>query len=232
MKQTAIRKSKSQNISMAMLRDQILRKTPEARVLRNDEMVSYFKFGFDSLDSLFRTGFPRGQLIELSGDVSSGKTTLLFKILSGVTAAAKALLVDFSGSFFPPAAQAQDIRLSNLMICRPDDLSQGLLITERLIRKKAFGLIVLDLVGQHERPRTTLLQRIRIEAVRSTAQVIFVTDHHPAILPSSLMSLRLTVNRKDDNCSEIHVTKSRVSHEGMRREFRLDGISQSSLYSY
>src|SRR5512138_3400115 len=98
-------KSKSQTASTEISADDLkgllARKWPEAVVAESSWGESSFLTGHPAFDSLFpATGIPYGQLIEISGDTGSGKTSLLFLLLSGVTRRGTVAYLDFSGSFF------------------------------------------------------------------------------------------------------------------------------------
>lgn len=219
-------------MSVELLRKQIARKYIHSEILRKPESLDRFKFGVDFLDTLFERDLPCGQLIELTGHASSGKRTLLFEILGRITANSQVLLIDTGSSFFAPAAEAQQVRLTNLLVCTPEDAWQGIITVERLLRQGVVKYAVIDLTGYSQPLRETLLHRLRIETVRNRGMVFFLTDLHRSLFPPSLMSLRLAVHRKDADLCEVAVTKSRVSPEGMRREFSCHGISQGRLHSY
>ena len=71
-------------------------------------------------------GFPRGHIVEVFGDESSGKTTSLFSVckqaqdLGGV-----AVLVDFEYTFHPEYAKRLGLNLKNLIIMQPKHFQHG-----------------------------------------------------------------------------------------------------------
>ena len=207
-------------------RQLIQRKWPEALCSTTDDSELVFSTGFPDLDTLFPLfGIPYGQLIEVTGGISSGKTSLLLRLLAQWTKSRMVCYVDFSDSFFPDAAISSGVNLNRLMVIKPETNSTGYLKTgirtvELLQRGQTVGIIVFDLVGQHNLLPISLLHRLRLKTVRSKGLVVFLTQSNSHIIPSSMASLRLEVRRSGDGL-EITVTKSRISTEGSQVEVRL-----------
>src|SRR5262245_65398052 len=75
--------------------------------------------GLAPLDALLEGGFPRGQLVELVGPRTSGRTRVLLSMLAGVTArGAWAALVDGTDALDPASAAALGISLDRLLWVR------------------------------------------------------------------------------------------------------------------
>ncbi len=103
----------------------IRQKWPEAIRSLTDRDDLFFATGLAELDSLFASGrgLPYGQLIEIRGGVSSGKTSLLFTLLAGAASRPRRIAyVDFNNAFFPDATGASGIDLSRLLLIKPSNL--------------------------------------------------------------------------------------------------------------
>ena len=220
------------NSGVAGLREAISRKWPGSlRPLTPaslaDRQGLVFETGFPQLDALFPLrGIPYGQLIEITGGVSSGKTSFLFRLLAAWSRERTVAYVDFDNSFFPDAAAFAGIDLSRLLVVKPepkadDPVKPGVRTAELLLGKKNSDIIVFDLVDRRTPLPIGLLHRLRLKTVRARGMVIFLTRHNTNIVPSSMASLRLEISRRDHDNLEIAVTKSRLSAEGARVEVSL-----------
>jgi hypothetical protein len=75
--------------------------------------------GVSELDALLSGGFPRGSLVELCGDASSGRTSLAFSLLAQATERQEACaFVDVSDSLDPISLAAAGVELSRLLWIR------------------------------------------------------------------------------------------------------------------
>jgi recombination protein RecA len=75
--------------------------------------------GVSELDALLGGGFPRGSLVELCGDASSGRTSLAFSLLAQATERQEACaFVDVSDSLDPLSLAAAGVELSRLLWIR------------------------------------------------------------------------------------------------------------------
>jgi hypothetical protein len=103
--------------------------------------------GIETLDSLLNGGFPRGQLTELTGPVSSGKTALLFSAIARATQRGEAIAyVDAFNSFDPVSAAKAGIDLKRLLWVRcQSSLERALQAGDIVSRAGGFGVIALDL---------------------------------------------------------------------------------------
>ncbi len=93
-------------------------------------------------------GIPRGRVIEIYGQESSGKTTLTLSIikqlqLSGGVAA----FIDAEHAFDSNYAKMLGVKLDDLLISQPDTGEQALEIAETLVRSNAVELVVIDSVA-------------------------------------------------------------------------------------
>lgn len=205
----------------AELKELIQKRWPQTlAAVANEELV--FGTGLSELDALFSLGgIPYGQLIEITGGVSSGKTSFLFKLLARLTRKETVAYIDFSNTFFPSAAVAGGIDITRLLLVKPnshsadDSIKSGLRTAELLLRERTVRCVVFDLVGQKKILPIVLLHRLRLKTVRAKALVILLSENNSEIIPSSMASLRLEVRRRDNNRLKINITKSRISKEGV-----------------
>jgi recombination protein RecA len=93
-------------------------------------------------------GIPKGRIIEIYGQESSGKTTLALHCVaemqkSGGTAA----FIDAEHALDPVYAKKIGVDTDNLIISQPDTGEQGLEICDTLVRSGAISMIVIDSVA-------------------------------------------------------------------------------------
>ncbi len=93
-------------------------------------------------------GIPRGRIVELYGNESSGKTTLgLHIIAEAQKLGGIAAFIDAEHALDPRYAQNLGVNIDNLLISQPNNGEEALEITEALIRSNAVDLVVLDSVA-------------------------------------------------------------------------------------
>ncbi len=181
-----------------------------------------FHTGLAALDRLFPSGIPYGQLIELTGSASCGKTSLLLSILAGQVKEMTAAYIDVSDMFFPGAAQACGVNLDRLIVVRPRSLPEALRTMELLLRYRVVGCLACDLVTQYRALSTSWLHRLRTHTVRRHGLVFFLTEDSRRIIAPSMMSVRLQVQRRDASTIQVVVAKSRISPEGVTAEVKMN----------
>ncbi len=156
-----------------------------------------------ALDAVLRGGVPRGQLSEIAGPASSGRTTVLFSLLAAATRGGGiAALVDTVDRLDVPSAAAAGIELDRLLWVRGDAVSTAAhagvsapavpALLDRVVDRaiKAFNLVLqaggfslvaLDLADVPPRaltriPFTTWLRVQRVIEGSDTACVIVVPE--------------------------------------------------------
>ena len=93
-------------------------------------------------------GYPRGRVIEIFGQESSGKTTLtLHAIAEAQRVGGSAAFIDAEHAFDPSYAKKIGIDVDNLIISQPDNGEQALEIVDGLVRSGAVDIIVVDSVA-------------------------------------------------------------------------------------
>jgi hypothetical protein len=187
--------------------------TADPGVLSEQE---FLRTGIEPFDSLFPGGgIPPGQWLEICGPRVAGKTRLLFAFLRALTADHRIVYLDFPRSFFPAAALAAGVDVAQLWVARPADLRAGITLAEKLLADGWVSAVVFDLVGARESLPHILAHRLRQHTLRARAWVLFLTTG-PSSIGSSLVSLRLEVERRVHGGLNIHLLHSRISRAGVR----------------
>jgi hypothetical protein len=151
--------------------------------------------GIAPIDALLSGGFPRGELSEVFGPSSSGRTGLVQALLARSTqGGALAAFVDPADRLDPASAAAAGVDLARLLWLRGPRPAKGLAEAVSAVGTLAisglFEVVVLDLAGAPEVERRRLpgatwirLQRMVEDA--STALVL-LADGHVASGPGGL----------------------------------------------
>lgn len=93
-------------------------------------------------------GVPRGRVIEIYGQESSGKTTLALHIVAEAQKlGGLAAFIDAEHAMDPVYAKKLGVNTDDLLISQPDTGEQALEITETLVRSTALDVIVVDSVA-------------------------------------------------------------------------------------
>ena len=93
-------------------------------------------------------GYPRGRIIEVYGQESSGKTTLtLHAIAEAQKKGGTAASIDAEHAFDPNYAKKIGVDTDTLIISQPDNGEQALEIVDSLVRSGAIDIIVIDSVA-------------------------------------------------------------------------------------
>ena len=102
--------------------------------------------GLPEIDRLLGGGAPRGRLCEISGSLSSGRTSLVLGLLASVTRSGEcAAVVDRADALDPRSAEAAGVDLDRVLWVRPPDWREALRCTERLLETDGFPLVLLDM---------------------------------------------------------------------------------------
>ena len=140
-------------------------------------------------------GLPRGQVVEIYGPESSGKTTLTLHVIAeaqkkgGVCA-----FIDAEHALDTIYARKLGINLEDLLISQPDTGEQALEITDTLVRSGAVDVLVIDSVaaltpraeiegemgdsqpGLQARLMSQALRKLTASISRSQTTVIFINQ--------------------------------------------------------
>jgi recombination protein RecA len=111
--------------------------------------VSAIPTGALSLDlALGVGGMPRGRIVEVFGPESSGKTTLLYHLLSQAQALGGiCAFIDAEHAMDPAYAKRIGVDVDELLVSQPDHGEQALEIADMLIRSGAVDVVAIDSVA-------------------------------------------------------------------------------------
>jgi hypothetical protein len=198
--------------------------------------------GISGIDSL-SGGIPRGALTEISGARSSGRTSLMLSLFSGLTGNGEVVgLVDPGNAFDPASADAFGVDLERLVWIRAkglgavDPVLKILKIADLLLGGGGFGLIAVDLSdlapSAIRRVPFSVWFRFR-RAVEHTPTILLCLSPEP-VLGAAALALRLD-NRSDQAVRwtahtlgalfpEAGILRSRHARSSEHRncQFRLD----------
>jgi hypothetical protein len=168
---------------------------PEGPPLRGERRMQPVPTGIGGIDELIGGGLPRGQLSEVHGPASSGRTGLALATVAGALArGALAAWIDPGDRFDPSSAAEAGIDLGRLLWLRGRShtpvLPRAVSATATVLGASLFELVVLDLAGlprgQAARlPHTTWLRLQRtVESV--PAALVLLADAHVAHGPGGV----------------------------------------------
>lgn len=114
-----------------------------------EQKVAVIPSGSVGLDrALGVGGYPRGRVVEVFGNESSGKTTLTLHAIAQVQAAGGvAAFIDAEHALDLSYARKLGVKVEELLVSQPDTGEQALEITEHLVRSGAVDLIIVDSVA-------------------------------------------------------------------------------------
>ena len=93
-------------------------------------------------------GYPRGRVVEIYGQESSGKTTLaLHAIAQAQAQGGNAAFIDAEHALDIGYAKRLGVRVEELLVSQPDTGEQALEITEGLVRSGGIDVVVIDSVA-------------------------------------------------------------------------------------
>jgi len=119
-----------------------------------------FATGVEPLDQLLQGGIPRGKVVEISGDISSGKTSLTFNILAQATRQEELVAyIDTFNTLDPRYLEKSGVDLGRVLWirCNPDKnnhLDTALKSLDILVQAGGFGVILLDIAALPFHKRT------------------------------------------------------------------------------
>ena len=145
---------KSSNTQLEAVLSQIRKEFGDAAIMRMGDAeaskdIPVISTGAFSLNlALGVGGLPRGRVVEIYGQESSGKTTLaLHVIASAQKAGGLAAFVDAEHAMDPNYARRIGVNLDDLLVSQPNSGEEALTITEQLVKSGALDVIVIDSVA-------------------------------------------------------------------------------------
>jgi recombination protein RecA len=114
-----------------------------------NQQIEVVPTGSISLDiALGVGGIPRGRIIEIYGQESSGKTTLALHMIAEVQKlGGVAAFIDAEHALDPSYAKKIGVQIENLLISQPDTGEQALEICDALVKSGEVDMIVIDSVA-------------------------------------------------------------------------------------
>jgi len=139
--------------------------------------------GIARFDAVFG-GIPRGCVTDIFGPASSGRTSLLFSLISEATAREEfCAVVDAGDAFDPTSAAAAGVVLNRLLWIRcGGNAEHALKATDLLLQAGGFGLVAMDLgdIAPATARRISLASWYRLRrAVENTPTVLVVVERAP-----------------------------------------------------
>lgn len=181
-----------------------------------------FSTGDRKIDDLFPCGgIPPGLMVELTGSTSSGKTAILFHLLAGYQNYHQLAYVDCSTTFFPIGAINTGIKVEQLLVVEANSSNEAVRSAENLLRLTPARVVICDVTGRKDKLRMEHVHRLRIITSKFQGLVIFLTDSRNQIFPPSLMSLQLTVTKRNRKTAIVTITRSKICTEGKSVELLL-----------
>ncbi|HKG46277.1 MAG TPA: hypothetical protein VKB02_06100 [Pyrinomonadaceae bacterium] len=132
--------------SKAELEAEIASRFGDAFRIHEKAVVETLSTGVAEIDGL-TGGLPRGSISELFGPASSGRTSLMYSLLTYATTHEETCaLVDTNDVFAPTAAIAAGMNFDRLLWVRcAGNLENAFKATDLLLHAGGFGLVILDL---------------------------------------------------------------------------------------
>lgn len=134
------------------LRSQLLRRFDAPFEVRRRLDNEQIPTGIPAIDQLTEGGIPRGTLTEICGRESTGRTALVFALLSQATQRGECCAwIDTEGAFDPVSAVEAGVDLDRVLWVNCGGNAQNALkSTDLLIQAGGFGLVVLDMADTAE----------------------------------------------------------------------------------
>lgn len=93
-------------------------------------------------------GYPKGRMIEIMGQESSGKTTLCIHAIANCQKnGGIACIIDAEHAFDPQYATSLGVNIDDLLICQPSNGEEALEVLDNLVKSGELDLIIVDSVA-------------------------------------------------------------------------------------
>jgi hypothetical protein len=161
--------------------------------------------GIAAIDRLIGGGIPRGNLTELCGPDSSGRTALAISILCEATRQGECCAwIDASGSFDPASACDTGVILDRLLwINCAGHTENAMKSCDLLIQAGGFGLVVLDLADTPE-----------AEARRISLASWFRLRHAAERTGTALITVERCINARSCSAVQLEMRRKRTVTRG------------------
>jgi hypothetical protein len=191
--------------------------------------------GADALDASLRGGFPRGQLSEIAGPASSGRTTLALQTMAAATGRGElAAFIDTFDRLDVASAAAAGIDLDRLLWIRGSSgppegaIERALKALNLVLQAGGFGCVMLDLadaplIALRRLPFTTWLRIQRVVEGRDTACVLLTPQPLARSAGGLTLSLAARTRWAGDADRNRHLTGADVSVRIVSPRRRVEG---------
>jgi recombination protein RecA len=113
---------------------------------RNIDVISTGSFSLNLAIGV--GGLPRGRVVEIYGQESSGKTTLALHVIANAQkAGGMAAFIDAEHAMDANYAKRIGVNLDDLLVAQPNSGEEALTIAEQLVKSGALDVVVLDSVA-------------------------------------------------------------------------------------
>lgn len=194
------KKNKKDQKMLSLIVKDIRSKFGEGAIMKLSETkkvaIDAIPTGSVSLDiAIGINGLPRGRIIELFGNESSGKTTLALHFISEAQKIeGTCAFIDAENALDPEYARKIGVNIDELLISQPDSAEQALDIVETLVRSGTIDIIVVDSVaalvpeaelegkvgemqiGLQARLMSQILRKITSVAAKTGTVVVFINQ--------------------------------------------------------
>ena len=166
------------------------------RETMNIEATSTGSLGLDI--ALGVGGIPKGRIIEIYGQESSGKTTVTLHCAAEMQkAGGVCAFIDAEHALDPAYAKKLGVDIDNLIISQPDTGEQALEICDTLVRSGAVNMVIVDSVA-------ALVPRAEIEGDMGDS----LPGLQARLMSQALRKLTASINKS--NCTVIFINQVRM----------------------
>jgi len=162
------------------------------------EVISTGSIGLDM--ALGIGGLPKGRVIEIYGQESSGKTTLAIHVIAEAQKkGGMCAFIDAEHAFDSVYAQKLGVDIDNLLISQPDYGEQALEIADRLILSGALDVVVIDSVA-------ALVPKSELEGEMGDSKM----GLQARLMSQALRKLTATINKTNSCCIFINQLREKI----------------------
>lgn len=145
-------------------------------------------------------GIPKGRIIELYGNESSGKTTLgLHIIAEAQNQGGIAAFIDAEHALDPRYAENLGVNIDDLLISQPNNGEEALEIAEALVRSNAIDLVIIDSVA-------ALVPKAELEGEMGDTHV----GLQARLMSQAMRKLSGAISKSDTACIFINQIREKV----------------------
>ena len=174
-----------------------------------DEITS----GSSTLDGLLMGGFPQGSLTVVSGELGTGRMTLVAQALRQQTQSGRPVAwVDGEGTLYPPALALQGVELQRLLLVRNAE-ARSVYALEQIIESGAFGMVAASGLDRWLNP--SRLRRIQTATEAAKVCTLLVLEPRAAQRVTTA-ALKLRLMRRHRGI-QVQVEKDRTGRAIGRR---------------